>query len=124
MKIIQPLKKRAASLKHELTALHYAYRHPDTGRLPKILIAVTLAYALSPIDLIPDFIPVLGYLDDIIIIPLLITASIKSIPPRVLEECRSEADINPISLKKNWKSATVIIIFWIVILFAIVQSFL
>ena len=67
------LKERAKKLKLELTAVYYAYRDPGINLLPKLIIIITLGYALSPIDLIPDFIPILGYLDDLILLPALIT---------------------------------------------------
>lgn len=110
------LKKKARALKRELTVLYYAYRHPGTGVLPKVLILVTLGYSLSPIDLIPDFIPVLGYLDDLLIVPLLIALSIRLIPGEVLKECRQKALSQPLRLKKNWFFAAVFIVVWAALL--------
>lgn len=83
--------ERAAALKREIVTLSYAYRHPAVPWYSKLLIMLTVAYALSPLDLIPDFIPVLGLLDDLVILPLGILISIKTIPKRVLEECRQRA---------------------------------
>ena len=71
------LKSKAMRLKREIAALYYAYQNPKLPLLPRLVILFTLGYCLSPIDLIPDFIPVLGYLDDLIILPALITLSLK-----------------------------------------------
>ncbi|MGD1830479.1 MAG: YkvA family protein [Spirochaetaceae bacterium] len=91
-------------------------------RFPKLLILFTLAYALSPIDLIPDFILVLGLLDDLIILPTLITLSIKSIPKDLLEESKKKAFLEPVSLKKNWFFAVLFILIWIILITALVLS--
>jgi uncharacterized membrane protein YkvA (DUF1232 family) len=88
---IEDLKKRVHHLKGETFALYLAARHPDTPWYAKVFVAGVVAYAFSPIDLIPDFIPVLGYLDDLVLIPLGIALAIKMIPPEVLAECRSRA---------------------------------
>ena len=80
------LKERAKALKAELLALHYACADPRTSWAPKAIILFALAYALSPIDLIPDFIPVLGVLDDLIIVPGLIALAIRLLPAEVLSE--------------------------------------
>jgi uncharacterized membrane protein YkvA (DUF1232 family) len=88
---IEDFKKRLRHLEDETVALYLAARHPDTPWYAKVLVAGIVAYALSPIDLIPDFIPVLGYLDDLILIPLGIAVAIKMIPPQVLAECRTRA---------------------------------
>ena len=118
------LKERAKKLKLELTAVYYAYRDPGINLLPKLIIIITLGYALSPIDLIPDFIPILGYLDDLILLPALITLSIKLIPEHIMEEVRKKAEENPLTLKKNWKAAAVIILFWVfLIAFIVVKIF-
>ncbi len=122
MSLISALKQKAAALKKELSALYYAYRHPRTGIAPRIIILITLGYALSPVDLIPDFIPILGYLDDLVIIPLLITLSIRLIPPVVMKECREKAEASPVIFSKNWKCAAAIIILWGFILFFIIRS--
>jgi uncharacterized membrane protein YkvA (DUF1232 family) len=75
-----------------------------------------VAYAMSPIDLIPDFIPILGYLDDLIILPLLITLCVRRIPEAIMKDSMKKAEEKPIRLKKNWLVATVIIIIWILVL--------
>ena len=85
------LKAWAGRLKTELRALYLAYNDPRTPLPARALAIVVVAYAFSPIDLIPDPIPVLGYLDDLILIPLGIALAVRMIPPDVLAECREEA---------------------------------
>ncbi len=121
-RILQPLTATAKRLKRELTALYYAYRDPATSLLPKLIILLTLGYALSPIDLIPDFIPVLGYLDDLVILPALIALSIKLIPEAALDAARSRAAEEPIRLKKNWAFGVVFALIWVAILAALVAA--
>jgi len=88
---IQRLRDWASRLKQETFALYLAARHPRTRWPVRLLIAGLVAYALSPIDLIPDFIPVLGYLDDLILLPLGFALAIRLIPTAVLAECRAAA---------------------------------
>lgn len=85
------LKERAKKLKTDIPAVFLALKDRQTPWYAKILAAVVVVYALSPVDLIPDFIPVLGYLDDVIILPSLITLCIKCIPKDVFADCRSRA---------------------------------
>lgn len=117
MKSVEKLKQKAQSLKIELTAIYFAMKDIRTPFMAKFLIALTVSYALSPIDLIPDFIPVLGYLDDLIIVPLMITASIKLIPKEVLHECRIKAKGEMIANKRIgiW-SAVIIGLLWIALI--------
>jgi uncharacterized membrane protein YkvA (DUF1232 family) len=91
MALLAELKQRARHLKTESVALYLAARDPRTPWYAKLLVAGLVAYAFSPIDLIPDFVPVLGYLDDLILIPLGIALAIKLIPHSVLAECRTRA---------------------------------
>ena len=88
---IEDLKRRAGRLKLELRALALAYRDPRCPLTARLLAAVVVAYAFSPIDLIPDFVPILGYLDDLILLPLGITCALKLIPPPLMSECRDRA---------------------------------
>ncbi len=81
----------ARHLRGELDALRLVYRDPRTPRYAKWLLAGTLAYALSPIDLIPDFIPVLGHVDDLLIVPAALWLSLRLIPREVLADCRARA---------------------------------
>jgi len=122
LKLIEKLKLKAKSLKKEITALYYAYLDKNTPILPKIIIIITIGYALSPIDLIPDFIPVLGYLDDLLILPALITLSIKLIPGEILNKAREKAATNPVNLKKNWLTAFIFILIWLIILYFIFKT--
>jgi uncharacterized membrane protein YkvA (DUF1232 family) len=103
--------KRAGELKTEIYAIYLAYKHPRVPWYGKILAASIVAYALSPIDLIPDFIPILGYLDDLIVIPTGISIVRKMIPADVLAECREKATLE-MSLGKttNWAAAIIIVI--------------
>jgi len=91
MIFLAELKQRARHFKAETYALYLAARDSRTPWYAKLLVAGIVAYALSPIDLIPDFVPILGYLDDLILIPIGIAFAIKLIPHAVLEECRVQA---------------------------------
>lgn len=122
-KYIDWLKSRAASLKQQITALYLAFKRRDTPVLAKIIVGITVCYALSPIDLIPDFIPVLGFLDDVLILPLLITLAIKLIPKTILEECRKEAELmQQEKLSKQFVYALPIIVIWFLIIGLIVKA--
>jgi uncharacterized membrane protein YkvA (DUF1232 family) len=88
----QRLRDWARRMKRDAVALWFARRHPRTPRLARVLVVFVAAYALSPIDLIPDFIPVLGLLDDLLLLPALIALAIRLVPADVLAECRREAD--------------------------------
>jgi uncharacterized membrane protein YkvA (DUF1232 family) len=114
MILFDKLKIRAKSLKTQIIAIYLSMGDIRTPLLAKIMVVLTISYAFSPIDLIPDFIPILGYLDDVIILPILITASIKLIPKEVLQECRIKATENiRINKKIGIFSATIIIMLWI-----------
>ena len=102
MRILESLKAKSKHLKKESTALYYAYQHPNVSRLPRLIILFTLGYALSPIDLIPDFIPILGYVDDLIIIPALISFSINLIPQDILEASRKEVHSILLNIVSNY----------------------
>ena len=91
MPVLKRLKQRARELKREVVAMALAARHPRTPWYAKVLLIAIVAYALSPIDLIPDFVPVLGLLDDLILLPLGIALALKMIPRPVIEECRARA---------------------------------
>jgi uncharacterized membrane protein YkvA (DUF1232 family) len=91
MAVLQALKTRARQLKSEVYALYLAGLHPQTPRYAKLYLLAIVAYALSPIDLIPDFIPVLGLLDELILLPFAIALAVKLIPQNVMAECRARA---------------------------------
>lgn len=86
------LKERAASLKRDIPAVYLALQSKRTPVAAKLLAGITLVLVLSPIDLIPDFIPVLGYLDDVLVLPALIALTVRRIPPEVLASCRERAE--------------------------------
>lgn len=92
MNLAQRLKHWARQIKRDGMTLWFAGKHPRTPWYAKALGVFVVAYALSPIDLIPDFIPVLGYVDDVLLLPGLIWLAIKLLPPDVLLECRSQAE--------------------------------
>ena len=85
------IKERAAMLKRDVPAAFLALKDGRTPVIAKILAGITVAYALSPVDLIPDFVPVLGYLDDVLLLPGLIALTVKRIPAEVLADCRNRA---------------------------------
>ncbi|MFA6134336.1 MAG: YkvA family protein [Phycisphaerae bacterium] len=105
-------KRRVGLLKRETYALYLAARDPRVPWYAKWLIALVVAYALSPIDLIPDFVPLLGYLDDLILIPAGIALAIRLIPRDVLQQCREKA-AQAQAAPRNWYAAGVIIVVWL-----------
>jgi len=116
------LKEKLLELKQYITALYLAYKRKDVPILAKILIAIIIVYALSPIDLIPDFIPVLGYLDDLIILPVLIYFAIKLIPQNILDECKEEAkDLWQNGKPKKWYYGIPFIIIWVLVIILIIR---
>lgn len=113
MGYIDELKAKAIVLKRDIMAIYIACRRPETPWHVKLLAAVIIGYALSPIDFIPDFIPVLGYIDDLVLLPLGIGLMVKLIPGEVLEECRKEAEEKYGGKRPdNWISGIVIIMIW------------
>ena len=121
-KFIDLLKQKAKQLKRETTALYYAYRDPRTPWYARAFSALVVAYLFSPIDLIPDFIPVLGYLDDLVLVPLGIRLAIKMIPAEVMVAARKSAE-NPIKNKTIGLVFTILILFvWALILFVLISS--
>ena len=114
--MLKRLKEWGRSLKSELYALYLAYRDPQVPWYARILAVCVVGYAFSPIDLIPDPIPILGYLDDLIIVPVGIWLAIKLIPRDVLLECRGRAKYEIQKGKPtNWVAAGVIIGIWILL---------
>jgi uncharacterized membrane protein YkvA (DUF1232 family) len=118
MGMIEEWKQRARELKIEVRALYLAYRDPRVPWYAKVLAACVVGYALSPIDLIPDPIPVLGYLDDLVIVPLGVLLARRLIPEEVLAECREKAR-GLQGKPTNWWAAGVIIAIWILLAAAI-----
>ena len=116
IRIINWWKAKARQLKVETYALSLAYRHPEVPWHAKAFAACVVGYLFSPIDLIPDFIPVLGYLDDLVLVPLGIALALKMIPQDVLDECRKEARA-AIGQDKptHWAAAAVIVAMWLAV---------
>ena len=121
---IKAWKEKARKIKQEVFAVYLACRDPRTPWYAKALAAIVAGYAFSPLDLIPDFIPVLGYLDDLILIPLGIALVIRILPADVLQECREKAQAHFKTGKPtNWIAGCVVVAIWI-ILFAIFLNYL
>lgn len=118
------LKERAKKLKIDIPAVFIALKKKETPLLAKLLAGITVGYALSPIDLIPDFIPVLGYLDDLIILPAFVSLTIKLIPKKVMEQCRVESENLWANGKpKKWYYALPIAFIWLIIAFFLFRTF-
>lgn len=116
MAFLAVLRQRARRLKAETLALYLAARDPRTPWYAKLLVAGIVAYALSPIDLIPDFVPVLGYLDDLVLIPMGISLAIRLIPDAVLDACRTQANATMESGKPVSRIAgAIIVVIWLVL---------
>ena len=110
------LKERARKLKQDVPAVFLALKGRDTPLLAKILAGVTVAYALSPIDLIPDFVPVLGYLDDVLLLPALIALTVKLIPKKVWVRCQAESEnMWKDGKPKKWYFAIPVVLIWLLI---------
>lgn len=106
---------RLKQLKKQVYVIYLALQDSRTPWYAKVLATVVVGYALSPLDLIPDFIPILGYLDDLILIPLGVACVKKLIPPEVLLTCREKALVEPLSAKpKKWIAAGIIVLIWVV----------
>lgn len=117
------LKAKAKKLKTDIPAVFLALKDKETPFIAKIFAGITVAYALSPIDLVPDFIPVLGYLDDVIILPMLVALTIKFIPQDIMEKYRKESegmwqDVKP----KKWYYALPIVLIWTLIIVLILKA--
>jgi uncharacterized membrane protein YkvA (DUF1232 family) len=112
--LVEKLKNRAKALKKEAYALFLAYKDKRTPWYAKVFAGLVVAYAFSPIDLIPDFIPVIGYLDDLILVPLGISLALKMIPSEVMAESREKAKAELQSGKPvNKVAAVVIVLLWL-----------
>ncbi len=109
-------KQRARQLKAETYALYLAYRDPRTPWYARVFAAIVVGYAFSPIDLIPDFIPVLGYLDDLVLVPFGIWLALKMIQPEVMAESRARAQESLANGKPaNRAAAIVIVALWLLL---------
>ena len=120
--ILEHLRRWAKNLKRQTMVLWFCHQHPQTPWLPKWISVFVVAYALSPIDLIPDFIPVLGYLDDVIILPLGILLAIRLMPLYVLEACQlkaSEWEKSHVKRPVNKVAAVLIVLIWLAALMGV-----
>ncbi len=109
-------KNYARKLKQDLFVLYLSYKDNRTPWYAKAVAICVVAYAFSPIDLIPDFIPVLGYLDDLILVPLGISLALKLIPPHIIEENRTMAEeMKKNGKPKNWLVGILFILIWILL---------
>ena len=123
MLIVMSIKEKVKQLKNDVPAVFLALKDKKTPWYAKLFAVLTVAYALSPIDFIPDFIPILGYLDDLIILPLLVALTTKSIPKEVFVEYRKQAqDMWQDGKPKKWYYALPIIFVWLLIIVLIVKA--
>jgi uncharacterized membrane protein YkvA (DUF1232 family) len=122
MTYLTKIKEKAKNLKSDVFILYYLLKHKRTPLLAKILIFITIGYIASPVDLIPDFIPVLGYLDDLIIVPVLVFLSYKLIPKEIISEVRSFVKEDKSAVVKIGKFIAVIIcIIWAIVLILLIR---
>lgn len=120
MSIAESIKRWAKRIKRDAVMLWFARNHTDTPFFAKALCFIAVAYALSPIDLIPDFIPILGYVDDALLLPGMIWLAVRLLPPHVIETCRAQADRWMIEQKakpKSYIGAVVIAGVWIAVIY-------
>jgi uncharacterized membrane protein YkvA (DUF1232 family) len=122
--MLRKWKQTVKKLKEDIYTLYLAARDPRIPFAAKVVLVLTVAYAFSPIDLIPDFIPIIGYLDDLLILPLGIWLSIKLIPEPILHQYRQRAKAEIMHKKPNYFMAVAIVIIWLLIGYWIYQSYL
>jgi uncharacterized membrane protein YkvA (DUF1232 family) len=120
---IDRLKEWARSVKRDIHALYLAAQDPRVPWYAKVLAGLVAAYALSPIDIIPDFIPVLGYLDDLILLPMGIAAVVGLIPKEVMADLRRQAEERATIRPRSWLGALIIILLWLVAAVFLVRWF-
>ncbi|WP_134686976.1 YkvA family protein [Brevibacillus migulae] len=114
--VFQLIKSKAKLLKREAFVLYFAYKDQRVPWHAKLFAICVVAYAFSPIDFIPDFIPILGYLDDIILVPLGIWLALKLIPEEVISDCRAKAqELMAKGKPKNWVTGISFIVIWILL---------
>lgn len=117
-------KNSVKKIKSDIPALFFALKEKETPVVAKIMAGITVAYALSPIDLIPDFIPILGYLDDFILLPLLIALTVKLIPKAILETSRLKAEeMSNKRLSKKWYYSIPVVLSWCILLVIVISVF-
>ena len=117
------IKERTKKLKTDIPAIFLALKDEEAPSSAKIIAAITVAYALSPIDLIPDFVPILGYLDDVILLPALVALTVRLIPKEIMERNRKLAeDLWKNGKPKKWYYAIPIVLIWLLIIWLIVKA--
>lgn len=118
---IKELKEKTKNIETDIYALYKAYRDPRVPWYVKLIILFLLGYFISPIDLIPDFIPVIGYIDDILIISITIYIILRLIPSDVFQDCRNKAICEPISVKSKWIVTFSIVIIWFIAIYMAIR---
>lgn len=122
MALLASAKAWARTIKRDVVAVYFAARHPDTPLLVRLLALAVAAYALSPIDLIPDVIPVLGYLDDLLIVPIGLVIVLRLLPPHVLAWSRAQAAaalkrprslVAAVFIVAIWLACTGAVVYWL-----------
>jgi len=116
--VLERLKRRAAELKAQIVTLWFCCRHPDTPWSAKLVATLVVAYAFSPIDLIPDFIPVIGWLDELVLIPLGVYVAMRLVPAHVAAHARAEADTwlaEQHGKPRNYWAAAAIVLVWLAV---------
>ena len=120
-RLSERFRKRAKQLKTDIPAVFLALRRKETPLVAKIIAVFVVIYALSPVDLIPDFIPLLGFLDDVLLLPALITLAIKLIPDDVFAECRAESEgLWANGKPKKWYFAIPFVLIWCLVVYLVV----
>jgi len=114
-------KEKAKRLKTEIYALCLSMKDQRVPWYAKLLMALIIGYAISPIDLIPDFIPVVGQIDDLIIVPAGIALVIKMIPKNVIEEYRLKATSEPINTRTKWVVAAIVVSIWVLVIYMVLR---
>ena len=112
--LFERLKHKSRELQQQTYALYLAYQNPATPWVAKALAGLVIAYAFSPIDLIPDFIPVLGYLDDLLLVPVGIWLAVRMIPENVMDQAREQATLEYLDIKpRSWVVTVIILLIWL-----------
>ncbi|MHA1303803.1 MAG: YkvA family protein [Candidatus Heimdallarchaeaceae archaeon] len=117
MKIFKNWKKWVTKVKNDSYALYLAYKDPRVSWFARIFAFLVIAYFFSPIDLIPDFIPIFGYLDDFVLVPVGLVLALKMMPKDVLAESREKAkELTNLEKPKSWIIAVIIVIIWVTVI--------
>jgi uncharacterized membrane protein YkvA (DUF1232 family) len=120
--LVETWKKRAGELKIQVYAIYLAYRDPRVPLYARIFAACVVGYAFSPLDLIPDPIPILGYLDDLVLVPLGVRLALKMIPAEVMAECEEKSrEVMRQGKPVNKAAAAVIIVIWLILAVLVVR---